>query len=56
MTAFPNELHQTPQSWTEQAFPNLLYFNEVDKGGHFAAWEEPELFASEIRAAFRSLR
>ena len=45
-----------PRSWAERAYPNLIYFNEVDKGGHFAAWEEPELFSQEIRAAFTSLR
>jgi pimeloyl-ACP methyl ester carboxylesterase len=45
-----------PRSWAEEAYPNLIYFNEVDKGGHFAAWEEPELFSAEVRAAFRSLR
>jgi pimeloyl-ACP methyl ester carboxylesterase len=56
VSVFPNELYQAPRSWAEQAYPNLIYFNEVDKGGHFAAWEEPELFSSEVRAAFRSLR
>ena len=56
-TTFPGEIWRTPRSWVEKAYPNVeLYFNEVDKGGHFAAWEEPELFASEIRATFRSLR
>ncbi len=45
-----------PRSWAEAAYPGLAYFNEVDKGGHFAAWEEPELFSTEVRAAFRSLR
>ena len=55
-TVFPDELYQAPRTWVEQVYPNLVYFNEVDKGGHFAAWEEPELFASEMRAAFRSLR
>ena len=55
-TTFPGEIWQTPRSWVENSYPNVTYFNEVDKGGHFAAWEEPELFASEIRAAFRSLR
>ena len=55
VTVFPGEQYQAPRSWAEQAYPNLIYFNEVDKGGHFAAWEEPELFA-ELRAAFRSLR
>jgi pimeloyl-ACP methyl ester carboxylesterase len=56
ITVFPSEQYQAPRSWAERAYPNLIYFNEVDKGGHFAAWEEPELFAEEIRAAFRSLR
>ena len=55
-TTFPGEIWRTPRSWVEQAYPTLTYFNEVDKGGHFAAWEEPELFTTEIRAAFRSLR
>jgi pimeloyl-ACP methyl ester carboxylesterase len=56
VTVFPGEQYQAPRSWTERAYPNLIYFNEVDKGGHFAAWEQPQLFAEEIRAAFRSLR
>jgi pimeloyl-ACP methyl ester carboxylesterase len=56
VTVFPRELYQAPRSWAEQAYPNLIYFNEVDKVGHFAAWEQPQLFAEEIRAAFRSLR
>jgi pimeloyl-ACP methyl ester carboxylesterase len=56
VTVFPGEQYQPPQSWAEQAYPNLIHFNEVDEGGHFAAWEQPELFSSEIRAAFRSLR
>jgi pimeloyl-ACP methyl ester carboxylesterase len=55
-TTFPGEIWRTPRSWAEQAYPTLTYFNEVDKGGHFAAWEEPELFSTEVRAAFRSLR
>jgi pimeloyl-ACP methyl ester carboxylesterase len=55
-TTFPGEIWRTPRSWAEKAYPNLTYFNEVDKGGHFAAWEEPELFSEELRAAFRSLR
>ena len=55
-TTFPGEIVATPRSWVEQAYPTLTYFNKVDKGGHFAAWEEPELFATEIRAAFRPLR
>jgi pimeloyl-ACP methyl ester carboxylesterase len=56
VTVFPNELYQAPRSWAEQAYPNLIYFNQVDKGNHFAAWQEPELFTTEVRAAFRSLR
>jgi pimeloyl-ACP methyl ester carboxylesterase len=55
-TTFPDEIFRAPRSWVERAYPTLTYFNEVDKGGHFAAWEQPELFATEIRAAFRSLR
>jgi pimeloyl-ACP methyl ester carboxylesterase len=55
-TTFPGEIFAAPRSWVETVYPNLTYFNEVDKGGHFAAWEEPELFSEEIRAAFRSLR
>ena len=56
VTVFPGEIYQAPRSWAERAYHKLIYFNEVDKGGHFAAWEQPELFASELRAAFRSLR
>jgi pimeloyl-ACP methyl ester carboxylesterase len=56
VTVFPSEQYQAPRSWTEQAYPNLIYFNEVDEGGHFAAWEEPELFSAELRAAFSSVR
>jgi pimeloyl-ACP methyl ester carboxylesterase len=55
-TVFPEEIFQAPRSWAEKVYPNLVYFNEADKGGHFAAWEEPELFAKEMRAAFKSLR
>jgi pimeloyl-ACP methyl ester carboxylesterase len=55
-TTFPGEIWRTPRSWVDVGYPNVIYFHEVDKGGHFAAWEEPELFASEVRAAFRSLR
>ena len=55
-TTFPGEIWRTPRSWVDASYPNVIYFNEVDKGGHFAAWEEPELFATEIRAAFKSLR
>jgi pimeloyl-ACP methyl ester carboxylesterase len=56
MTVFPGEQYQAPRSWAERAYPNLLYYNQVDQGGHFAAWEQPQLFAEELRAAFRSLR
>jgi pimeloyl-ACP methyl ester carboxylesterase len=55
-TTFPGEIWRTPRSWAENSYPNLIYFNEVDRGGHFAAWEEPELLSDEVRAAFRSLR
>jgi pimeloyl-ACP methyl ester carboxylesterase len=55
-TTFPDEIFRAPRSWVEQAYPNLSYFNEADRGGHFAAWEEPELFSEEVRATFRSLR
>jgi len=55
-TTFPDEIFPAPRSWVEQSYRNLTYFNEADKGGHFAAWEEPELFATEVRAAFRSVR
>ena len=56
VSVFPNELYQAPRSWAEQAYPNLIYFNRVDEGNHFAAWQEPDLFTTEVRAAFRSLR
>jgi pimeloyl-ACP methyl ester carboxylesterase len=56
VSVFPGEQYQAPRSWTERAYRNLIYFHEVNKGGHFAAWEQPELFAAELRAAFRSLR
>jgi pimeloyl-ACP methyl ester carboxylesterase len=55
-TTFPGEIWRTPRSWVEASYPNVIYFHEVDKGGHFAAWEEPGLFSTDIRAAFRSLR
>jgi pimeloyl-ACP methyl ester carboxylesterase len=55
-TTFPGEIFPAPRSWAEQGYPTLSYFHEADRGGHFAAWEEPDLFATEIRAAFRSLR
>jgi pimeloyl-ACP methyl ester carboxylesterase len=56
VSVFPDEIYAAPRSWTERAYPNLIYFNTLDKGGHFAAWEQPALFAAEIRAAFKSLR
>jgi pimeloyl-ACP methyl ester carboxylesterase len=56
VSVFPGELYQVPRSWAEQAYPKLIYFNEVDEGNHFAAWQEPDLFTTEVRAAFRSLR
>jgi pimeloyl-ACP methyl ester carboxylesterase len=56
VTVFPAEIYRAPRSWGEQAFGNLIYWNEVDTGGHFAAWEQPQLFSEEVRAAFRSLR
>ncbi len=55
-TTFPGEIWRTPRSWVEASYPNVIYFSEVDKGGHFAAWEEPEVFSEEVRAAFQSLR
>ena len=56
VSVFPDELYQAPRSWTERAYHKLIYYNKLDKGGHFAAWEQPELFTTELRAAFRSLR
>ena len=56
ITVFPNEVYRAPETWARRAYRNLIYFKEVDKGGHFAAWEQPELFSAEMRAAFRSLR
>ena len=56
VSAFPDEVVQTPRSWTERAYPNLIYYNRPEKGGHFAAWEQPQIFAKEVRAAFTSLR
>jgi pimeloyl-ACP methyl ester carboxylesterase len=56
ITVFPEELYRAPETWARRAYRNLIYFHEVDKGGHFAAWEQPELFSAELRAAFRSLR
>ncbi|HKE97462.1 MAG TPA: epoxide hydrolase [Actinomycetes bacterium] len=56
VTVFPGEQYQAPRSWAERAYPNLIYYNQADRGGHFAAWEQPQLFTEELRAAFRSLR
>ena len=56
VTVFPRELYEAPRSWAERAYPNLIYFNEVDRGNHFAAWQEPQLFSEEVRAGIRSLR
>jgi pimeloyl-ACP methyl ester carboxylesterase len=55
-SVFPDELYEAPRSWAEKAYPNLIYYNQVDKGGHFVAWEQPQLFCDEVRAGFRSLR
>jgi len=56
ITVFPDDVYRAPETWARRAYPNLIYFHEVDKGGHFAAWEQPDLFATELREAFRSLR
>ncbi|MFC4016483.1 epoxide hydrolase family protein [Micromonospora sp. GCM10011542] len=56
VSVFPDELYQTPRSWAEQAYPNLIHYNQLDRGGHFAAWEQPQLLTQELRDAFRSLR
>jgi pimeloyl-ACP methyl ester carboxylesterase len=56
VSVFPDELYQTPRNWAERAYPKLMYYNKVAKGGHFAAWEQPELFVAELRAAFKTLR
>ncbi|MBB3544603.1 epoxide hydrolase family protein [Rhizobium sp. BK399] len=56
VSVFPGEQYQAPQSWTQKAYPNLIYYHQVEKGGHFAAWEQPRLFATELRNAFRSVR
>jgi pimeloyl-ACP methyl ester carboxylesterase len=56
VSVFPGELYQAPRSWAEQAYPNLVYYNQLDVGGHFAAWEQPQIFSDEVRASFRSLR
>ncbi|WP_207915257.1 hypothetical protein [Micromonospora sp. 15K316] len=56
VSVFPDELYQAPQSWAQKAYPNLIHYNRLDKGGHFAAWEQPELLVQEVRTGFRSLR
>jgi pimeloyl-ACP methyl ester carboxylesterase len=56
VSVFPDELYQVPRSWAEEAYPNLIHYNQLDKGGHFAAWEQPELLSEEFRTGFRSLR
>jgi pimeloyl-ACP methyl ester carboxylesterase len=56
VSVFPGEQYEAPRSWTERAYPGLIYYNKVDKGGHFAAWEQPQLFSAELRAGFRPLR
>jgi pimeloyl-ACP methyl ester carboxylesterase len=56
VSVFPDELYPAPRSWAEQAYPNLIHYNKLDKGGHFAAWEQPQLLSEEVRAGFRSLR
>jgi hypothetical protein len=56
VSVFPDELYQAPKSWAERAYPKLIYYNRLDKGAHFAAWEQPKLFVDELRAGFRSLR
>ena len=56
VSAYPDELYQAPRSWAEKAYPKLIHYNRLDKGGHFAAWEQPASFSAEMRAAFKSLR
>jgi pimeloyl-ACP methyl ester carboxylesterase len=56
VSEFPDELYPTPLSWAERAYPKLIHYNKLDKGGHFAAWEQPQLLSQELRAGFRSLR
>ena len=56
VSVFPGEQYQAPRSWAERAYPKLIHYNKLDKGGHFAAWEQPHLFSEEVRAGFRSLR
>ena len=56
VSAFPDEIYAAPKSWAEKAYPKLIHYNKLDKGGHFAAWEQPQLFVEEVRAGFRPLR
>jgi len=56
VSAFPDEIYTAPRSWTQEAYPKLIYYNRLPKGGHFAAWEQPQEFSEELRASFRSLR
>jgi pimeloyl-ACP methyl ester carboxylesterase len=56
VSVFPGEQYQAPRSWTERAYPKLIYYHQAEKGGHFAAWEQPTIFSQELRAAFKSLR
>jgi len=56
VSAFPDEIYMAPRSWTAKAYPKLIYYNRLPKGGHFAAWEQPQAFSEELRASFRSLR
>jgi len=56
VSVFPDELYVTPKSWADKAYPKLVHYNKVDKGGHFAAWEQPQLLSQEIRTGFKSLR
>jgi pimeloyl-ACP methyl ester carboxylesterase len=56
VSVFPDEVYHTPRTWAERAYPNLIHYNQLDKGGHFAAWEQPKLLVDEMRAGLRSLR
>ncbi len=56
MSVFPDEIYAAPRSWAERAYPKLVYYNKLNKGGHFAAWEQPALFTNELREAFRPIR
>jgi pimeloyl-ACP methyl ester carboxylesterase len=56
VSAFPDEIYAAPRSWSERAYPKLIHYNKLDKGGHFAAWEQPQIFCAEMRTAFKPLR